>query len=336
MPDDLELPLPLDAVVEEPLNAQRDDAVEAAVATLRAADPTGVRAGRVFRATFDQLYDGQHTGRYKWDQLFKTEKTHYGTLIEINLRREFQDVFSDGHLLDYQINGHEIDCKYSMRMGGWMLPPESFDQLLLVCTANDQNSEWAMGVVRATEANRKTSVNRDGKTTLSEAGRAAIDWVRWAGELPPNVLLQIPPEDQAAIFGLPSGQQRLNELFRRTVRRRIGRNTVATVAQQDDYMKRVRSNGGSRSTLALEGYLIPGGDYESHRQVARGLGIEVPDSGEFVSVRVRLADDGDPNSVLLDGQLWRAASDDEGTTTPAPSLPTTRRAAAPSEHAQDA
>ncbi|WP_418396390.1 NaeI family type II restriction endonuclease, partial [Yersinia enterocolitica] len=44
---------------------------------------------KVFRATFDQLYDGQHTGRYSVEQLFKTEKTHFGTLIEINLQREF-------------------------------------------------------------------------------------------------------------------------------------------------------------------------------------------------------------------------------------------------------
>ncbi len=38
-----------------------------------------------------------------WDQLFKTEKTHCGTLVEINLHREFK--FQDGTKLDYQIAG---------------------------------------------------------------------------------------------------------------------------------------------------------------------------------------------------------------------------------------
>ena len=47
-------------------------------------DPRGERTAAVFRATYDQLYDGQHTGRFRWSQLYKTEKTHFGTLLEIN------------------------------------------------------------------------------------------------------------------------------------------------------------------------------------------------------------------------------------------------------------
>ena len=89
------------------------------VAAILAADPRGDRLGRVFRDTLDQLYDGQHTGRFRWDQLYKTEKTHFGTLIEINLRREFDDVISDGETLDFQIHGHEIDCKYSQTLSIW-------------------------------------------------------------------------------------------------------------------------------------------------------------------------------------------------------------------------
>ena len=82
---------------------------------------------KVFRATFDQLYDGQHTGRYRLDQLFKTEKTHFGTLAEINLQRELQ--LDDGQVLDFSIAGHEVDCKYS-HTGAWMLPIESFEQIV--------------------------------------------------------------------------------------------------------------------------------------------------------------------------------------------------------------
>jgi hypothetical protein len=300
-----------------------DKALADARAAFKHADPDGTRAAAVFRATFDQLYDGQHTGRYKWEQLYKTEKTHFGTLIEINLRREFDDILSDGVLLDYKVAGHEIDCKYSQRMGGWMLPPESFGELLLVGTANDQDSEWALGIVRARPEYRRSSFNRDGKTSLNELGRANINWLQWGAELPPNVLLEIDADAQDAIFSQRSGQKRLDELFRRVTRKRIGRNTVATVAQQDDYMKRVRANGGSRTTLAKEGYLIVGGDYSAHRKVARFMDVVEPLPGEFVSYRVTRADEQEVRAVQLDGGWWRPAEDNEPCLEPAPSLPKT-------------
>lgn len=56
---------------------------------LLALDPTGDRVASVQGDTFDQLYDGQRTGRWRYDQLHKTEKTHMGTLVEISLQREF-------------------------------------------------------------------------------------------------------------------------------------------------------------------------------------------------------------------------------------------------------
>lgn len=289
-----------------------------------AADPGGMRSAEVFRATFDQLYDGQHTGRYRWDQLFKTEKTHYGTLIEINLRREFDDILEDGVLLDYRVGGHEIDCKFSQKQGGWMLPPESFNQLILVCTASDVDGAWSMGIVRVTEENRRTSVNRDGKTGLNQLGRSRITWLQQDAELPPNVLLSIDQAVVDTIFAPRSGQQRLNQLFRAIQGKRIGRNTIATVAQQDDYMKRVRSNGGSRTLLRREGIIIPSGDYLRHREIAESLGSEVPAPGEVVSIRLTPATEGDSFTAMLDGRLWRIAADSDPVVE-APLLPDVRK-----------
>lgn len=285
-----------------------------------------LRFARVFRATFDQLYDGQHTGRFSWEQLFKTEKTHFGTLLEINLRREFADVIEDGDLLDFKVAGHEIDCKYSFRIGGWMLPPESFGQLLLVCNADDAKSEWAVGIVRAAPELLRAGVNRDMKSGLNEAGRSAVDWLFWGAPMLPNVLLQVEDDVRDRIIAPKSGQKRVNELFRLAQRKRIGRNAVATVAQQDDFMKRVRANGGARSALAEDGILVMGGDYASHRRVAQGLGLEVPLPGEFISARVVSARVDDPNTVdtvELQGALWRLAEDDDPVQR-APDLPTTR------------
>lgn len=101
---DLDLPLPADSA--------RDDVV----LEMETLDPGGLTTGQVLRDTYDQLYDGVRTRRYRWDQLFKTEKTHFGTLVEINLQRAFE--YADGAKLDYCISGHEVDAKYSQTSGG--------------------------------------------------------------------------------------------------------------------------------------------------------------------------------------------------------------------------
>lgn len=316
---------------EEELGLINDSDVELekVVEILTEADPEGERTARVLRYTFDQLYDGQRTGRFRVEQLFKTEKTHFGTLFEINFRREFKDVVSDGVVLDYQIAALDVDCKFSFSFGGWMLPPEAREKLMLVATANDKNAEWALGVVRASEANLRQSSNRDGKTGLNSVGRNAIRWLHFAADLPPNVLLQLQDDEVESIFGQRSGQQRVNQLFRVATNRRVSRNIVATVAQQDDYMKRVRANGGARSDLASEGIIIPGGDYAAHRQIAIQLGCEVPGPGEFVSVRVVQALETDSSWAEIDGNNWRLASEKDPVVV-APKLPSVRNAELPS------
>lgn len=306
----------------DPVANEDDRALVEVFRAFEKADPGGTRIARMMRRTLDQLYDGQRTGRYSWAQLHKTERTHFGTLFEINLRREFDDVIEEGVKLDYRISGHDVDCKFSQRIGGWMIPPEAVDHLLFVGYVNDAASEFAVGVVRASPSHLSTRSNRDAKAWLNPAGRDAIRWLQRPGELPPNVLLQADPNDIAAIFkeGL-SGQARVNELFRRIVRRRIGRNTVATVAQQDDFMKRVRENGGARSLLRPEGYVILGGDYALHRWAAEQLGVPVPEPGEMVSLRITKADEGDVNVVEIAGSLWRSADDGEHVSGPAPLIP---------------
>ena len=87
-------------------NAPEDSALQDVFEAVKTMDPDGGRLARVTRQTFDQLYDGQRTGRFRLDQLHKTEKTHFGTLFEINLQREFS--FEEGRVLDFRIAGHEI------------------------------------------------------------------------------------------------------------------------------------------------------------------------------------------------------------------------------------
>lgn len=269
-------------------------------------DPEGLRISQVLRDTLDQLYDGQRTGRYRWDELYKTEKTHCGTLVEINLQREFRTDFADGVVLDYRIAGIEVDCKYSQRIGGWMIPPEAHGHLCLVVWSDDNHAEWSLGLVRVTAERLNLGENRDAKATFNEAGRHAIVWVFDHLPLPPNVLLQLDRAVVDNIMAMPHGTQRINQLFRVTRGRIVGRAAIATVGKQKDFMKRVRANGGARTKLRPEGIVILG-PYGAHTTIAQSLGVPVPRSGESVSVRLVPVDAAGEGVAQIEGGYWRVA-----------------------------
>jgi Restriction endonuclease NaeI len=294
-----------------------DQALKLVAEAIQQLDPQGHRTAATFRETLDQLYDGQRTGRYRWDQLHKTEKTHCGTLVEINLQRHF--LFKDGHQLDFLIGGVEVDCKYSQKSGAWMIPPEALGQLCLLAWASDEQGIWSLGLVRAARDHLNLGANRDGKMTLNEKGRSSISWLFRDEPLPPNALLKLDVEAVSYMMSIGSGANRVRQLFRLALGMRVSRTVVATVAQQEDYMKRVRENGGARTALRPEGIVILG-QYKSHREIAQKLGVEAPQTGEFVSIRVIGSSTPIRDSVFLQGKHWRVASPDDPATM-APLLP---------------
>jgi len=275
---------------------------------LRELDPDGRRVANVLRNTIDQLLDGEHTGRWDWLTLHKTEKTHMGTLVEINLHKEFE--FEDGLSMDYRIAGIEVDCKFSQAVGGWMLPPESVGHICLVLSASDDEAVWHAGLVRVVEEHL-TGGNRDGKRSLSPLGESRVLWLYDDHALPPNLLLQLAEADRERIFTAQtgsrasSGQARLKELFRVVQGRIVRRAVVLTVAMQDDSMKRARDCRLPKH-LGREGFLILG-HQEQDPDIARALELPVPTKGEFVSVRVTPAADADTPVAEINGTLWRAA-----------------------------
>jgi hypothetical protein len=285
-------------------------------------DPSGERFSLVLRDTIDQLLNGEVTGRYDWGTLLKTEKTHAGSLVEINLQREFK--FDDGDAMDYRIAGIEVDCKFSQKFGSWMIPPEAIGHLCLVVWADDQKSQWRAGLIRIQDEILNQKSNRDQKLTIKAEHRNKIYWISPDGKLPENVLLHMPAADRDAVLSQKSGQARVNELFRRVQQRRITRNVVRTAAQQKDYMKRVRGNGGARSSLRRRGIIIMG-DYRKHQEVAEELHLPVPRQGEFVSVCVaRMQAGQEPRPrVYLDGDWWVVAGDQDPVES-APELPKTK------------
>jgi hypothetical protein len=295
-----------------------DEEIQKVAEEIHALDPSGARTARVLRDTIDQLYDGQRTGRYRWDQLYKTEKTHCGTLVEINLQREFK--FTDGEILDFSIAGIEVDCKYSQTIGGWMIPPEAVGRICFIISAHDDaDPVWSMGLVRASEEHLGKGGNRDSKRSLSAVGRASICWLFDHESLPPNVLLQLDPDIVQKMMAMRSGAARIKQLFRIAQGKIVGRAVVATVAQQDDYMKRVRANGGARTTLQPEGIVILG-QYKSHSKIASDLGLPIPGHGDSVSGRVVPTKKPGAGVAVIKGGFWRLARENDPIV-PAPHLP---------------
>lgn len=276
-----------------------DPAMDAVADEIERLDPDGSRWGAVIRHTYDMIYNGAETGRFRWSDLMKTEKTHFGTVFEINAQREFG--FDGGDTTDFRIAGHQVDAKWSQDDGRWMLPPEVFDEIALVATGSDPSAQFSLGLVRVTAGHRAQGSNRDRKTWLNPAGRAAIRWLWRNAPMPANILLQLPTSVVDHIFDSRFGTQRTNRLFRVTEGQLVHRNVVRTVARQLDDQKRVRKNGGARSALKPEGFLILS-SYHAH--LAARLGVPVPDSKHYVSVRVVPGADGDP---LIDGNRWRRA-----------------------------
>ncbi|MGW7519816.1 NaeI family type II restriction endonuclease [Streptomyces sp. NPDC054796] len=301
-------------------------------------DPEGKRFAKILRKTIDQLLDGENTGRYDWEELHKTEKTHAGTLVEINLQREFQ--FAEGQDMDFSIAGYDVDCKFSRKPYGWMIPPEALGEICLVVWASDHESQWSAGLFRANREKLTTSGtktkkgNRDGKFQLTKELHSAVHWLWEKAPLEENLLLHMSSEKRNLILTAASesrkssGASRVRELFRREQQTRINRTVIRTLGQQSDYMKRVRYNGGARGNLQKEGILIFG-DYSTYQGLARQLGLPVPQEGEFVSVRVarRKPHHGDKVYITLEGSDWVVAEDDDPDEI-APKLPKPRNGSA--------
>lgn len=309
-----------------PLGRGEDPELDAVTDAILAIDPEGERLGDVLRETYDQLYDGQRTGRYRWAQLRKTEKTHMGTLVEINIHRAFE--FGDGHSMDYEIAGVDVDCKFSQSIGGWEFPPEAYDggHLCLVVWADDLTSRWEAGLIRVTAHDSQLGApNRDMKRKLLSAGQQRIRWLYGHPSLPENLLLHIDDTTRARIFDpspgrKASGQAKVNMLFRLVQQRLVNRASVVTVAQQKDSLKRAR-DARLHKHLGKEGIVVLG-HQDRDPLLAASLGLPIPKKGEFISARVFPAERGfDGHVAEIEGGHWRLAHAAQDAVVAAPMIP---------------
>jgi hypothetical protein len=240
-----------------------------------------------FRSAIDEVIDTARTGRFFFRDLEKTEKTYLGTKFEILLRDWLQ--VPKGILLDLMIGGREVDVKSTTGGGsGWMIPPEAIDQFCILLRVNETTAKCAFGLVRARPAYLRSGNNRDMKTSFSAAGTKNIWWLVSDFEYTPNFWTRISDEIRQTIMSSGKGTKRLASLFELCVGMPVSRVQVAAVAAQDDFMKRLRKNGGARDILAPKGIALLYS--ETDRDLIRQLGLKVG-YREFISFQAKSADE---------------------------------------------
>lgn len=238
-----------------------------------------------FRSAIDEVIDTSRTGRFTLAELEKTEKTYLGTKFEILIRDWLQ--VPRGVVLDLLIGGEEVDVKSTTGgASGWMIPPEAIDRLCILLRVNEVQSICAVGLARARSGYLRTGQNRDAKTSFSAAGRSNIWWIALDFPYTPNFWTQIDLMLRQQIMAPKGGTARLATLFENCLEMPVSRVLIASIAAQDDFMKRIRRNGGARDVLAPKGIAILYA--EKDRKLMESLEIKFG-TREFVSYRPKNA-----------------------------------------------
>lgn len=242
-----------------------------------------------FRSAIDEVIDTARTDRFFMSDLEKTEKTYLGTKFEILLRDWLQ--VPKGVLLDLLIGGREVDVKSTTTGGsGWMIPPEAVDQLCILLRVNDDASTCAIGLVRARREYLRARTNRDSKTSFAAEHRKNIWWIVHDFPYTPNFWSQISQLERHLIMSAGGGTKRLAAMFEACQEMPVSRVLIASIAAQDDFMRRVRRGGGARDELAPKGIAILYS--ENDRKLINHLGLSAG-YREFISYKPKTKEEAD-------------------------------------------
>lgn len=234
---------------------------------------------QMIRRAIDEVIDTPRTKRLKLDQLEKTEKTYLGTKIEIFLR----DLLGlPKGLLDLVVDGLDVDIKNTVG-SNWMIPTEAVDKPCILVMSDELLALCQLGIIVAHPAYLTPGSNKDKKRSIAAAGWDHIDWILLNEPYPANFWEAVTPATAQQIMLGNSGTERLVRLFTAVPRRAIHRDIIQGVAQQKDYMKRLRKNGGARDRLAADGVALLSGTYDG--AIIEHLGLGRIEKDEFIAVR---------------------------------------------------
>jgi hypothetical protein len=234
---------------------------------------------KLLRRAIDEVIDTPRTGRVILDQTEKTEKTYVGTKIEILFRKFIG--YPKG-ILDLNVDGLDVDIKNTVG-SNWMIPREAFNKPCILISANEKTARCKVGIFIARPEYLSQGSNRDQKKSITRASFKHIEWILFDYPYPPNIWESVDPTKREKIFQARGGTQRLVQLFKEMQGVPLSRTVIEGVAQQKDYMKRLRRNGGARDELARLNIALLSGAYDS--ALINKLGLPPCSSEEFISVK---------------------------------------------------
>jgi hypothetical protein len=239
---------------------------------------------KLIRQAIDEVIDTPRTGRVHARELEKTEKTYIGTKIEILVRNYFR--LPKG-ILDLKIEGMDVDVKNTLG-NTWMIPREAVGKPCILVASDEDRHICFFGIMIAHLHHLTAGLNQDQKRSVARVGFAAIHWLMAGEHYPSSFWSAIGNERTHAIMRGLTGNERIAELFRSIIETPIHRDIIQAVAQQKDYMKRLRKNGGARDVLAKEGIAILSGKYDS--DLIRRLSLSKISTDEFISIHPEAPD----------------------------------------------
>ncbi|UNK37734.1 hypothetical protein MNR02_14885 [Shinella sp. H4-D48] len=249
-------------------------------------DKFAVEVPALLRQAFDEVIDAPRTGRFTLAETEKTEKTYVGTKVEILVRNHL-DV-PKGTILDMLVAGEEIDIKNTTGRD-WMLPREVVGRPAFLVRSSEKTALCDVGVVVCRPDYLRISTNQDGKGQLLAAQHVNIWWILRQHPYPPNFWEILSVADRNEIVSARGGTHRIAALFEKVQDKPISRQQVSALAQQLDYMKRIRRNGGARDILAPKGIALLWGQRD--RALIEQLNLGPVTADEFISFRPTSADD---------------------------------------------
>jgi hypothetical protein len=153
--------------------------------------------------------------------------------------------------------------------------------------ADEVRARCYLGLILAKRDYLSLSQNKDAKKSISAEGFHHILWLLVDHPYPRNFWSTVPEDAVARIFAGGSGNARVMQLFREVQGRAIAREVIEAVAQQKDFMRRLRSDagGGTRDKLAGESIWLLNGHYDS--ALIGALNLPACGGSEFIAHRPR-------------------------------------------------
>jgi hypothetical protein len=185
-------------------------------------------------------------------------------------------------ILDLTIDGLDVDVKNTLG-DTWMIPREAVGKPCILVASDETKNTCFFGIFVAHLDNLTAGMNQDQKRSVSAAGFSNIHWILVDEPYPVSFWSTIGEQATHNIMRGKSGNERIAALFREAQKIPIHRDIVQAVAQQKDYMKRLRKNGGARDVLAHEGIAILSGAYDT--KLITTLKLPHVGKDEFVSYK---------------------------------------------------